>query len=242
MKIKLVCTKCMSAKNTEEFFKNFKLYNVLINDEGVYRIKCSEGHTIEAVLQNPKFELLFDYGMMALIDGYTREAVASWTASLERFIEFTIKVIVANNEIDDEKFKNTWKHLKNSSQMQLGSYYLMYLLNFKEPPKTLDDNKKGFRNKVIHKGKIPDLEETKDYGEYIYNYIKTILNDLKVFHNEDIMHIISNELREKHELTKTHNISTSVIPTALSCVSSSGDKEFIEVLNDFNKKDFVYEF
>ena len=47
------------------------------------QIKCSRSHETTAILQEQKFEILFDIGAHAILDGYYREAVSSFTSSLE---------------------------------------------------------------------------------------------------------------------------------------------------------------
>ena len=68
-------------------------YLVEVNDDNFYRIECQKGHVTFTYQQQQKFELLFDFGAMALLDGYTREAVASMSAALERFYEFYVLII-----------------------------------------------------------------------------------------------------------------------------------------------------
>jgi hypothetical protein len=48
-----------------------------LTDAGWFRIACPQGHVSNIILQVPKYELLFDLGTMALLDGYTRESVTS---------------------------------------------------------------------------------------------------------------------------------------------------------------------
>lgn len=54
---------------------------------------CSHGHKTTTIVQNPKYEILFDIGANAIVDGYYREAVSSFTSSLERFYEYSIKIL-----------------------------------------------------------------------------------------------------------------------------------------------------
>jgi len=47
------------------------------NDEGRYNLECQNGHSTLVVLQNQKFEVLYEIGANAILDGYYREADAS---------------------------------------------------------------------------------------------------------------------------------------------------------------------
>lgn len=57
-------------------------------DNGRYVYTCNQGHTRTSVLQQDRFQLLFQIGIHAIVDGYPREAVADFASSLERFFEF----------------------------------------------------------------------------------------------------------------------------------------------------------
>jgi hypothetical protein len=55
---------------------------------GVVRIKCSAGRKTALIMQSQKFEMLLDSGSPALLEGFTLEACASFSAAPERFYEF----------------------------------------------------------------------------------------------------------------------------------------------------------
>ena len=61
-------------------------------DSSVHDVTCGRcGSRYCVFLRKQKFEVLFDLGTRALMDGYAREAVASFSASLERFMEFYVR-------------------------------------------------------------------------------------------------------------------------------------------------------
>jgi hypothetical protein len=64
---------------------------VPIADEVTYEVECSRGHRSFILLQQQRFEVLLQIGAYAIVDGCAREAVSSFTASLERFYEFFIR-------------------------------------------------------------------------------------------------------------------------------------------------------
>lgn len=239
MKLRLTCMKCLQ----ENGIPNLRSINVDINDTGIYQTKCDRGHDIAAVLQNLKFELLFDLGTLALIDGHTRESVSSLASSLERFLEFCIELISVSNEINREEYNCTWKYIRNSSERQLGAFYFLYLQHFNKSAEQIDSNWVGFRNSVIHKGKIPEYGDVLDYGEYILQYIFSILKEFRENDEDVIQNIISYKLIEKNKKIKTNNISTMHIPTTISVVSGEKDyreKSFKKAIKEMKRKDFVY--
>jgi hypothetical protein len=104
-----------------EGIQNFKELYVELNDNSVYKLICDKGHESIVFIQEQKFEILFEMGTMALLDGYTREAVSSIAAAIERFYEFCIQVFVINKGIDYEVFEKTWKLMKSQSERQIGA-------------------------------------------------------------------------------------------------------------------------
>ncbi|WP_281888416.1 hypothetical protein [Paenibacillus sp. YYML68] len=84
MKLKLVCSICAR----EEEIQNLSETYVEVQEGSYYRVVCRKGHETTVFLQEEKFEILFEMGSMALLDGYPREAVSSFASSLERFYEF----------------------------------------------------------------------------------------------------------------------------------------------------------
>ncbi len=47
-----------------------------------------------------RFEVLTETAMQAIVDGYYREAVASFAASLERIFQFYVEVVTHSKGID----------------------------------------------------------------------------------------------------------------------------------------------
>lgn len=149
------------------------------NEDNSYVIECPKGHKSETRLQNQKYELLFDMAAMALNDGYSKECVSTLASSLERFIEFCIKVISTKNKITAESYTAVWKHMSNYSERQLGAFYMLQTIEFGTAKYILDQNKTTFRNKVIHKGYIPSKQEAIDFGQYVLVFIIKCSKDLK---------------------------------------------------------------
>ncbi|MFC4776103.1 hypothetical protein ACFO9Q_04900 [Paenibacillus sp. GCM10023252] len=173
MKIKLSCRQCQIDR--------FQLID--LSDGIYYKYECKYGHKNNVILQEWKFEILFEMALMALKDGYTREAVSSFAASLERFYEYIIELIVIHSEIDSNQFSDSWKLMSTQSERQLGAFYTAFLLHFKETPKALNPKLTEFRNKIIHKGYIPTTEEVINYGRELFKYVVEILKkfDLKEY-------------------------------------------------------------
>lgn len=75
MIVKLFCPRC-----AYEATKNFDGHAVLevpvpltrLSDDGEYEVHCGKGHKSTVILDNVKFELLFEMGLNAIVDGYPR--------------------------------------------------------------------------------------------------------------------------------------------------------------------------
>ena len=85
------------------------LIAVELRDDFVYEIECMQGHRTVVALQNPKFEILFELGVMALLDGYPREALSSMAAAVERFHEFHVEAICIHREIPYDTHEKAWE-------------------------------------------------------------------------------------------------------------------------------------
>jgi len=164
-----------------------------LSTDGWCEVECPRGHRFVALLKAQIHELLFKLGLIALIDGYTRESVANFQAALERCYEFSIRFFLAVDGVTEKSFEATWKPLSNSSERQLGAYMLLYLSKFKQLPPTISEKQVAFRNSVIHKGEIPTKQATLVYAEEVYGIITSLVQRM-LSHNRDVY--VSLEVRQ----------------------------------------------
>lgn len=157
-----------------------------VNNNGIYEFICSKGHKAKTVIDNINFEILFEYGLNAIVDGYYREAVSSLTSAMERYFEFFIKTTLRVSKIDFDTIDKSWKKISNQSERQLGAYIMLYLQTFGEEPMLLNPNNEiPFRNKVIHKGYIPTKNEAIKFGNSVLKIIEESLLKLKGKHQNE---------------------------------------------------------
>jgi len=80
MRLMVSCMQCLQefGKPSNEFAR------VEFRDDGRYELTCSVGHTTTTILQQQKFEVLFEIGAYAILDGYYREAVSSFSTTGQR--------------------------------------------------------------------------------------------------------------------------------------------------------------
>jgi len=134
---------------------------------GKLTLRCEQGHTTVVTLPIPAFELLFDFGCSALLDGYSREAVTSFASSFERFEEFTCRFLLARRKVSFEGVDAWWKEVATSSERQMGSFVALWISDFFAPPPLLPRKLVEFRNDCVHKGRIPPESEANAYGEAV---------------------------------------------------------------------------
>ena len=158
-------------------------------DSHIHDLTCPHcGGRSCVFVRKQKFELLFDLGTRALLDGYAREAVASFAAALERFFEFYVRAHAleaaaargGDFAAARETLDRTWRHVASQSERQLGMLTLAYLLREGREPDFLDGKSLGsdFRNRVIHRGYLPGHAEVEAYAARVFALIDRLLTEL----------------------------------------------------------------
>lgn len=233
MKLRINCMQCFQ----EQGQPSLEFIPVEMRNDGLYSVTCSNGHTTITAIQQQKFEILFDLGAMALLDGYPREAVMSMATALERFYEFYIKVIALKHQVTDDAYLDT-KKIASLSEREFGAFLYMYLIDHKNSCcPTIDDKQpdikgisknntktwKNFRNEIVHNGYIPSTEETLAYGNLIYQYIYSLIADLKENSSEYIQQTIFKHLSRAHNIKNDLRVATMSISTLISLSRGDGN-------------------
>ena len=223
MKIKLFCQECFQSFVTnstsidEAAFREANFFQTAqdITDNNIMEFCCNAGHKNYCFIQNPKYELLYDMGYSAYKDGYYREACLDFAASIERFHEFCLYVMLLQNEHETiSNLEKMWAQISKQSERQYGAFIVLYTKVMGGPPRGQVNKYLEFRNNVTHKGTIPSKEETFDYAKYVSDYIGEIYRSLEAKNN--MMNAVFATLPALLEYKKP--ISTQVIPTILSSV------------------------
>jgi hypothetical protein len=190
MKISVFCKEC-SLENPSKYY----LLNV--QDTQQYEIKCDNGHATYFINNCAKYETLFEIACNAIIDGYYREAISSFSSSLERFYELFIKSSLYEKDHTKDEVNAFWSPIANQSERQLGAFVSVHILTTGSTADILTNNQSAFRNSVIHKGKIPDYAETVKYGQRISDIIKYALLAARKHFPKGLDMFFANEL-ESH--------------------------------------------
>ena len=188
-----------------------------LNDSNVYEVRCPKGHQAYVVLQQQKFELLLDIGACALLDGYHREAVSSFSSSLERFREFFIRASFLQNGNTFDDIEAMWKQLAKQSERQLGAYTAIYMRECGEVPPSLSSKNVELRNDVVHRGGIPDRSEAVAYGEAVRGVVRPALAVAKAKFSNGVQQLTSQHVIAANlSLGLDAKVATSCMSTILS--------------------------
>lgn len=228
MKLLIPCMACLQelGEPTNEFA------SLEFRDDGRYEVFCSRGHKSVTVLQQQKFEILFDIGANAILDGYYREAVSSFTSSLERFYEFCLKVLCKKRGIETDVFATAWKQVSNQSERQLGAFLFLWASEFGEVPQLLSSNDAGFRNGVIHKGKIPTKEEALEYGKAVLAIIRPKILQLKSECDDQIGEVTFEHIRSCSGGTEGQVSGGTMCANTIVSLTAAEEKRNNQTLED----------
>lgn len=195
-----------------------------IGNENLHQVICDKGHESSLVITQQKHEILFEVGANAIVDGYHREAISSFSASLERYYEFFIKVISV--ELSCEEFKKAWKQVASQSERQLGGYIFTYANVYHVSPDILSPSLTKLRNDVVHKGHIPSRLEAIDFGSAVAKIINDGCNLLHRTKKDHLNEIIRQAMCKNN----TIDHQTYILSTYLNCLTESKLVSFVEYL------------
>lgn len=168
-----------------------------LTDDGYILVECSKGHKSAIIYDERKHDILFQSACYTFLNGFEREAVSGFAASLERLYEFFIRVIARKESIERKVFDKTWKLLSKHSERQFGCFVMFYSMATNETY-SIKNKLIEFRNKVIHQGYIPKKKETWDFGENVFNIKKEIMQLL----NAKFANFVKEEIKHELELRK----------------------------------------
>lgn len=140
-------------------------------DSFALNLTCDNGHATSVVISNFRFELLFKFALSAISDGYYREAISSFSATLERFYEFFLRVLFHKQHGSFENFDAFWNKVKNSSERQIGAFCAILSFQTGTAGPLLSSNDSALRNAVVHKGKFPSRDEAIEFGQAIADIV-----------------------------------------------------------------------
>ena len=204
-------------------------------DDAVAYISCSAGHKTAVLIQSAKFEILLEAGATALLDGFTFEACACFSAALERFYEFALRVICTARDLKPDLFAGMFQEMSRQSERQLGAFLMLYAIEFGTAYKP-DQKITEFRNSIIHKGTIPTVEQAHQFSSRIYAAIYSLYQALQQKHATPILQVTMQTLQERQARVPTGmRVATSTGTMFFNMVKLKSDADFEAALEGFKK-------
>jgi hypothetical protein len=203
-----------------------------IREDGLYTGQCPEGHDLLIGTQTLPHEMLFEIAINAIFDGYNREAVSSFSASMERFFEFAIRVVANKHAVSLDAFDETWKEVSRQSERQMGAYIFLYLLEFGIGPRLLTNKMTALRNEVVHKGKLPTRKEALAFGSAVHEVIQESIRRLRATHVDQVNAILGKHVSKVAEkMGASYPRTFQVTSTALNVIDdiAAGYKPFDQI-------------
>jgi hypothetical protein len=172
------CIDCHTAKLAAQSARTLRDARLMNNL--TFHSMCVKGHRTIIFLEIQRFELLFDLAVMAILDGYYREAITSFQVAIERFHEFALRIIIEANGVptSSSSFEFTWKQVVNQTERQLGAFLLAYFQFFGDEPEYTHEQFARLRNKATHQGYIPTESEVTSFGSNTYTYFTNTMRKL----------------------------------------------------------------
>jgi hypothetical protein len=234
MKLLMSCIECsLTAEDATEV-----LSYVELRDDAYYEVECRQGHRRSVIFTDHKFEVLFESGAMALLDGYTREAASSFAASLERFYEYWIKAALLAGGTTPEMLDDCWKLVAAQSERQYGAFCVLYQREYGRRPTVLPNKRVEFRNNVIHRGYIPQRTEVVEYASDVLRMIVALYAELYETRYKGISDLDGIELGKAYwRAPDRAKLSTVAIATVFSGVAASkGQMSFEAALEELERR------
>jgi hypothetical protein len=218
MKLLMLCAACgLVGDNVAEL-----LNYVELRDDAYYEVECSRGHRRSVVLTQEKFAILFESGAMALLDGYTREAVSSFAAAPERFYEYWIRAVLLASGTSPEVLDTCWKLVIRQSERQYGAFCLLYQREYGRVPAVLSQQHTEFRNGVVHRGYIPTRDEVVVYASDVLKIVIDLYWEQYETRYKGVSNLTGLEIwKARQRAPNGVDLSTMSIATMFSDVAAS---------------------
>ncbi len=234
MKLFFTCMECFRLNGAPS--NEFVLLE--LRNDGLYEFTCTNGHKALTALQEQKFEILFEIGASAILDGYYREAVSSFSAALERFYEFSLSVFCMKAGVQDAEWSKSWKTIASQSERQFGAFVFLHAAILGTSPSVLPEKLRKFRNDVVHKGHIPTHPEALEYGEVVRLLLQSGIATIREKCQEQMQEFIFKHLKASSAGAPVGaQVATMSIATAVSLTRvDAAEKKLPAILEDLRAR------
>jgi hypothetical protein len=229
MKIPFICSTCQIEAVQAGHTPAPHLLHVNPSDTGAYELHCPQGHVTHAVLEQMRFELLFEVGAHAIQAGYFREAVSSFASSLERFLELYIKIACRSENLSSPTISAAWKGVNSQSERQLGAYFFLHAIREKSVAPYLSNDMTALRNSVIHKGKLASRSDAVAFGNAVLVIINPLFRVLKQRDKELLQQMVDEHMRQAIDGSAGAVSSSVFFPTILNASTAPALPDITDV-------------
>lgn len=205
MRLATSCSECRQEDvDAGQPIEGLGWYFVDLSEDDAYVSTCERGHVVRFTLQNMRYELLYEAGVVAMLTGFRREAVSSMATALERFLEFAIYVFLEDEEADPGEVTESWRDLSSKTERQLGAFLLLHLSTLGRPYFNPKNTRKDFgtytelRNRIVHAGIIPTEKETMTVARYVFDRITSLQGALVEMNKEAVEKVEQRSSAQKH--------------------------------------------
>lgn len=178
-----MCAHCINHMNPADARRRPETIMGELDGFGIVHVDCPKGHQSVVLYDARRYEVLMQSAAKALLDGYTNEAMSTFSTALERAYEFFLRVVFRSRGIDQAKFEKAWKAVASQSERQFGAFHFIYLAEIQDTL-DLDARIPTLRNNTVHRGRIARETEAREFAELVYARIRQIEKCLDEKHKE----------------------------------------------------------
>lgn len=225
------CVRC--AETADGRGRSQKAYRFEVQEGGLYTLTCDAGHDTLCQLQHAEFEILFEIGLLALMDGYYREAVLDFASALERFQEYYLRFLAHKGAISQDAVESMWTLVKGQSERQTGAFYFAHLLERGEIAPHLSRRLTEVRNDIVHRGRILTRREAVEYGDSVLSVIRPVLECLKTKQPDAMRLFITNDRDRRSPGAVDGLVFETALSTAYAHRPSIDDADLDAILGQY---------
>lgn len=193
---------------------------------------CAQGHSMNVIIQCPKFEVLLESSAKAIFSGFTLEAAVGLATAWERFTEFAVEVLVEHLK-PSSNFAAMYKEMSRQSERQLGAFMALHLIATGSPYKP-DPEISQRRNKFVHSGYVPTPEQVTEFGSRIYDQIDLVCRTIKPFAEAAMIEVVTRDVASRQSKLPSGQFASVLAHTAIySTISTVNKPSFEEALANY---------
>lgn len=203
--IVLPCMKCFSQSLETKGFPSITFCRCFIEPTKVISFTCPYGHVNKVASQSFPFDWLLRWAFIDFTEEDYAGAMQNFPAALERFFEFSYKVIKNAQGLSIDQINTLWKPLSKKSSKQLSAFIEAYQSAFQSSPFDTKRFEKmaSIRNAAAHRG-IRNRKSTKEYGEFVIEVIHNVIENFLTHGLSDAKNrITQDQLKQFSPITST---------------------------------------